>query len=139
MKFMKFITVIALAMAAVVSMATEMQIVPASELKTCPNALKHSEKLIKQVNFTADDELFAAYEMTDGAICLHYTGNKPARIYSWSAPKDGTMKDGTELMILNIPGRSKAKVKMYMGGKFTHFARNFLPSTHRLNKRSFAS
>ena len=129
----KFVAVIALAVSGMLVMADNAQIKSAikeavASVKACPNAAQHSEKLAKQVNFTADDELFAAYELEDGSICLHYTGNNPATIYSWSAPKDGTMKDGTELMILNMKGRSKAKVKMYMGGKFTHFGRMFKPA-----------
>ena len=125
---MKFVTVVALSVMAVCAMAAEAKICAKGDLLNCPNKAKHSEKLVKQVNFTTDDELFAAYELDNGSICLHYIGNNPAIIYSWSAPKDGTMKDGTELMILNMKGRSKAKVKMYMGGKFTHFGRNFKPA-----------
>ena len=109
----KFVTVIALAMAAMCSMAAE------KATKICP------VKVESQMSYTQGDKLFAAYEQKDGTIRLVYTGEKPARIYSWTGAKGVTIKDGTELMILNIPGRSKAKVKMYMGGKFVDFAREF--------------
>jgi len=111
---MKFVTVIALAMAAVCAMADAKK-----DAKICP------VKVESQMSYTQGDKLFAAFEQKDGSIRLVYTGEKPARIYSWTGVKNVPLKDGVELMILNIPGRSKAKVKMYMGGKFIEFARDF--------------
>ena len=110
---MKFVTVIALSLMAVCAFAVEKK-----EVKLCGVA-------DAQMTYTRGDKLFAAFEQKDGSIRLVYTGEKPARIYSWNGVTNTPLKDGTELMILNIPGRSKAKVKMYMGGKFTDFSREY--------------
>ena len=114
---MKFVTVIALAVLAMGAMAAEK-----NDAKISP------VKVESQMSYTQGDKLFAAFEQKDGSIRLVYTGEKPARIYSWTGTKNVPLKDGVELMILNVPGRSKAKVKMYMGGKFTDFARDFKPA-----------
>ena len=110
---MKFVTVIALSLMAVCAFAAEKK-----EVKICGVT-------DAQMAYTKGDKLFAAYAQKDGSISLVYTGDKDARIYSWTGVKDATVKPGSELMILNIPGRSKAKVKMYMGGKFTEFSREY--------------
>ena len=110
---MKFVTVIALSLMAVCAFAAEKK-----EVKICGVT-------DAQMAYTKGDKLFAAYAQKDGSISLVYTGDKDARIYSWTGAKDTTVKPGSELMILNIPGRSKAKVKMYMGGKFTEFSREY--------------
>ena len=114
---MKFVTVVALAVLAMGAMAAEKKVAKISPVK-----------VESQMSYTQGDKLFAAFEQKDGSIRLVYTGEKPARIYSWTGVKNVPLKDGVELMILNIPGRSKAKVKMYMGGKFTDFARDFKPA-----------
>ena len=111
---MKFVTVVALAVMAMGAMAAEKKVAKISPVK-----------VESQMSYTQGDKLFAAFEQKDGSIRLVYTGEKPARIYSWTGVKNVPLKDGVELMILNVPGRSKAKVKMYMGGKFTDFARDF--------------
>lgn len=79
----------------------------------------------EQMSLTQGDELFAAEEQADGAIRLKYTGARPARIYSWSIVRGVSGKPGTELMILSVPGRSKAKVKQMLGGKFEKLDRDF--------------
>ncbi len=79
----------------------------------------------KQMSYTQNDVLFAAEEQPDGSIRLRYTGEKPARIYSWSVARNVPGTPGKELMILKVPGRSKAKVKQLLGGKFTEFDREF--------------
>ena len=114
---MKFVAVIALSAMAVCAFAAEKK-----DVKICGTTES------AQMTYTQGDKIFAAFEKKNGSIELVYTGEKPARIYSWNGTKEIPLKPGTELMILNIPGRSKAKVKMYMGGKFTSFARDFQPA-----------
>ena len=98
---MKFVTVIALSLMAVCAFAAEKK-----EVKLCGVA-------DAQMTYTRGDKLFAAFEQKDGSIRLVYTGDKAARIYSWTGAKDVPLKDGSELMILNIPGRSKADIDVW--------------------------
>ena len=76
-----------------------------------------------------EDDLFQWFRLADGRIALVYKdivkdvkGNevkaKPATIYSVSMQANQKITPGREIMVLSIPGRSKAKVKN-MG--------NFLP------------
>ena len=79
----------------------------------------------EQMSWTRDDVLFAAEEQRDGSIRLKYTGKKPATIYSWTVSRDVPAKPGAELMVLKVPDRSKAKVKLMLGGKFVKLERDF--------------
>lgn len=66
-----------------------------------------------------EDEVFEWYKLPDGRYAMLYKEtNKPATIYSVSMQERQKITPGREIMVLNIPGRSKAKVKN-MG--------NFLP------------
>ncbi len=66
-----------------------------------------------------EDEVFEWYKLPDGRYAMLYKEtNKPATIYSVSMQERQKITPGREIMTLNIPGRSKAKVKN-MG--------NFLP------------
>ncbi len=66
-----------------------------------------------------EDEVFEWYRLPDGRCAMVYKDtNKPATIYSVSMQERQKITPGREIMVLNIPGRSKAKVKN-MG--------NFLP------------
>ncbi|GEM_PF-7496 len=66
-----------------------------------------------------EDEVFEWYRLPDGRCAMVYKEtNKPATIYSVSMQERQKITPGREIMVLNIPGRSKAKVKN-MG--------NFLP------------
>ena len=66
-----------------------------------------------------EDEVFEWYKLPDGRYAMLYKeSNKPATIYSVSMQERQKITPGREIMVLNIPGRSKAKVKN-MG--------NFLP------------
>ena len=66
-----------------------------------------------------EDEVFEWYRLPDGRCAMVYKeSNKPATIYSVSMQERQKITPGREIMVLNIPGRSKAKVKN-MG--------NFLP------------
>lgn len=66
-----------------------------------------------------EDEVFEWYKLPDGRYAMLYKeSNKPATIYSVSMQERQKITPGREIMTLNIPGRSKAKVKN-MG--------NFLP------------
>ena len=66
-----------------------------------------------------EDEVFEWYRLPDGRCAMVYKdSNKPATIYSVSMQEHQKITPGREIMVLNIPGRSKAKVKN-MG--------NFLP------------
>ena len=66
-----------------------------------------------------EDEVFEWYRLPDGRYAMLYKeSNKPATIYSVSMQERQKITPGREIMVLNIPGRSKAKVKN-MG--------NFLP------------
>jgi len=82
----------------------------------------------QQMNYTQGDVLFAAEEQRDGAIRIKYTGKKPATIYSWTISRNTPAKPGAELMVLKVPDRSKAKVKLMMGGKFVKLERQFKTS-----------
>ncbi len=66
-----------------------------------------------------EDEVFEWYRLPDGRCAMVYKDtNKPATIYSVSMQEHQKITPGREIMVLSIPGRSKAKVKN-MG--------NFLP------------
>ena len=66
-----------------------------------------------------EDEVFEWYRLPDGRYAMLYKeSNKPATIYSVSMQERQKITPGREIMVLNIPGRSKAKAKN-MG--------NFLP------------
>lgn len=66
-----------------------------------------------------EDEVFEWYRLPDGRYAMLYKEtNKPATIYSVSMQERQKITPGREIMVLSIPGRSKAKVKN-MG--------NFLP------------
>ena len=66
-----------------------------------------------------EDDVFEWYQLPDGRVALVYKdSNKPATVYSVSMQPKQKITPGREIMVLDIPGRSKAKVKN-MG--------NFLP------------
>ena len=83
---------------------------------------------LKQMAETRDDVLFSAEKQPDGSIRIFYTGEKPATIYSWTVSKNSALKPGTELMVLKVPDRSKAKVKLMMSGRFLSLDRDFRAS-----------
>ena len=83
---------------------------------------------VRQMAETRDDELFAAEKQPDGSIRIKYTGKKPATIYSWTTAKNSALKPGTELMVLKVPDRSKAKVKLMQSGRFVALERDFSAS-----------
>ncbi len=84
----------------------------------CKVVLEEAQGDCAQMSYTKGDVLFAAKELADGSIRLTYTGKEAATVYSWSMVKDEPMKPGQEMMILKVPGRSKAKVKQLLPGKF---------------------
>ena len=58
------------------------------------------------------DEVFAWFELPDGRLALVYKcTNKPATVYSVFMQENQKLSSGREIIVLNIPGRSKAKVK----------------------------
>jgi len=107
---MKFLMVFALALGAA-------WMLPAEEKTDCKSVAVEIEDCA-QMNYTRGDVLFAGREQTDGSIKIVYTGEKAATIYSWSLTKETPVKPGQELMNLKVPGRSKAKVKQMLPGKF---------------------
>ena len=84
----------------------------------CQVVVEEVKEECSQMSYTRGDVLFAAKEQADGSIRLVYTGKKPAKVYSWYLVQDEVMKPGQEMMILNVPDRSKAKVKQLLPGKF---------------------
>ena len=59
-----------------------------------------------------EDDVFSWYKLPDGRYALVYKDtNKPGTIYSVTFQKGQKISAGREIMVVTIPGRSKAKVK----------------------------
>jgi oxaloacetate decarboxylase beta subunit len=60
----------------------------------------------------SDGEVFKETLLPDGSVGLYYNWDKDATVYSLSVGAGQEILPGRELMILSIPGRSKATVKI---------------------------
>jgi oxaloacetate decarboxylase beta subunit len=60
----------------------------------------------------SEEEVFKETILPNGNVALYYNWDKDATVYSLSVGKDQEILPGRELMILSIPGRSKATVKI---------------------------
>ena len=80
-----------------------------------PGFCKHLDKVRDtqwQYLVEYEDEVFSWYKLPDGRYALVYKDtNKPGTLYSVSFQKGQKISAGREIMIVTIPGRSKAKVK----------------------------
>ena len=64
-------------------------------------------------------DIFKEVVLPDGTLEIYYNGEKDGTIYSVSIINDQDVLPGREMMILSIPGRSKATLKIGKTGKVT--------------------
>ncbi len=83
---------------------------------------------VNEFSGTDDPQVFAWTSGTDGNLQLHYIWPKPALVYSVSVIEGQELLPGREIMVLSIPGRTKAKVSITTAMHVISLAPTLVPS-----------